>query len=201
LPRAAGRVDVLTTLRSATAAEHERVEHTLALMDPQLHRDRLVDFLARLHAFWTAAEAGLDAWAHREPDDAGTVGWSRRRRAHLFAADLRGLGAAADPPAVPDLPEVEDTDQALGRLYVLEGSTLGGRSISRHLATLPTLGAGVQMGAFSPYGGETGAMWHAYRRVTRARVAAGGNAGRLVDAARGTFTALAEWVARAGAPA
>ncbi|MGY1623225.1 biliverdin-producing heme oxygenase [Geodermatophilus sp. SYSU D00965] len=201
MPREAGRVDVLTTLRSATAAEHEQVETTLGLMDPELRRDRLVEVLARLHAFWTAAEAGLDTWARREPADAETADWSRRRRAHLFAADLRALGAPDEADDVPDLPGVEDTDQALGRLYVLEGSTLGGTFISRHLAALPALGPGVEIGAFSPYGTETGAMWHAYRRVTRERVAAGGDAGRLVDAARTTFTALAEWVTPVGTPA
>ena len=195
LPRHAGGADVLTELRAATAVEHEQVESALGLMDPHLGRDRLVAVLARLHAFWTAAEAGLDAWARRHPADAQTVAWARRRRAHLFADDLRALGAPTDVSTHPGLPAVEDTDQALGRLYVLEGSTLGGAFISRHLAALPTLGPGVRLGAFSPYGTETGAMWHAYRRVTRERVAAGGDAGRVVGAARATFTALAAWCA------
>jgi heme oxygenase (biliverdin-IX-beta and delta-forming) len=200
VPRHAGGADVLTDLRTATAVEHEQVESALALMDPHLGRDRLVAVLTRLHAFWTAAEAGLDAWARRQPDDAATVGWARRRRAHLFAADLSALGAGTDTAEQPALPAVEDTDQALGRLYVLEGSTLGGTFISRHLATLPTLGPGVRLGAFSPYGTETGAMWHAYRRVTRERVAAGGDAGRVVGAARSTFGALADWCAPVGVP-
>ncbi|MGY1631678.1 biliverdin-producing heme oxygenase [Geodermatophilus sp. SYSU D01186] len=200
MPRDAGRADVLTTLRSATSAEHEQVEATLALMDPELRRDRLVAVLARLHAFWSAAETGLDAWARREPADAATVDWSRRRRAHLFADDLAALGAAPEPGPDPELEEVGDTDQALGRLYVLEGSTLGGTFISRHLATLPTLGPDARVGAFSPYGTETGAMWHAYRRVTRERVAAGGDADRLVGAAVTTFGALAGWVAPLGTP-
>ena len=199
-PRHTEGPDVLTALRTATAVEHEQVETTLGLMDPQLGRDRLVAVLTRLHAFWTAAEAGLDAWARRRPADAQTVDWSRRRRAHLFAADLRALGAEPDAAARPELPAVEDTDQALGRLYVLEGSTLGGRFISRHLAALPTLGPGVRLSAFSPYGAETGAMWHGYRRVTRERVAAGGDARRIVQAARATFTALAAWCAPVGSP-
>ncbi|WP_245177028.1 biliverdin-producing heme oxygenase [Geodermatophilus sp. DF01-2] len=194
MPRHAGAADVLTELRTATAGEHEQVETALGLMDPLLGRERLVAVLTRLHAFWTAAEAGLDAWARRCPTDAETVAWLQRRRAHLFAADLRALHAAPDTSSVqPELPAVEDTDQALGRLYVLEGATLGGTFISRHLATLPTLGPGVRLGAFSPYGAETGAMWHAYRRVTRERVAAGGDADRLVGAARDTFAALAAW--------
>jgi heme oxygenase len=199
LPRDAGGADVLTALRTATAAEHEQVESALALMDPELRRDRLVAVLGRLHAFWSAAETGLDEWARREPAAAETVDWARRRRAHLFADDLRALGAASAPAPDPGLPAVGDTDQALGRLYVLEGSTLGGTFISRHLATLPTLGPGARVGAFSPYGTETGAMWHAYRRVTRERVAAGGDADRLVGAAVTTFGALATWVAPLGA--
>jgi heme oxygenase (biliverdin-IX-beta and delta-forming) len=192
---------VLTALRTATAGEHEQVEATLGLLDPSLRRERLVDVLSRLHAFWTAAEAGLDAWARREPDAARAVAWERRRRAHLFAADLRALDAATGTGPGPDLPAVEDTDQALGRLYVLEGSTLGGTFISRHLAGLPSLGAGTRLDAFSPYGSETGAMWHAYRRVTRERVARGGDADRLVAAARDTFTALAAWCAPVAATA
>ena len=106
-----------------------------------------------------------------------------------------------DTATLPELPAVEDTDQALGRLYVLEGSTLGGTFISRHLATLPTVGPDVRLGAFSPYGAETGAMWHAFRRVTRDRVAAGGDPVRLVGAARATFAVLAEWCAPVGAAA
>lgn len=200
MPRHAGGADVLTELRTATAVEHEQVESTLGLMDERLDRDRLVAVLSRLHAFWTAAEAGLDAWAHDAPADAEAVAWSRRRRAHLFAADLHALGAQPLQADRPALPAVDDTDQALGRLYVLEGSTLGGTFISRHLATLPTLGPGVRLGAFSPYGTETGAMWHAFRRVTRDRIAAGGDAGRVVGAARSTFAALAAWCAPVGAP-
>ena len=199
MPRHAGGSDVLTELRTATAVEHEQVESALALMDPHLGRDRLVAVLARLHGFWTAAEAGLDAWARRCPADAETVGWAQRRRAHLFAADLSALGAGTDTVEQPALPAVEDTDHALGRLYVLEGSTLGGTFIARHLATLPALGPGVRLVAFSPYGTETGAMWHAYRRVTRERVTAGGDAGRVVDAARSTFSALADWCTPVGA--
>ncbi|SFP60050.1 Heme oxygenase [Geodermatophilus dictyosporus] len=207
MPRDAGGAgDVLRDLRTATAEEHDRVETTLDLMDPHLDRDRLVGVLGRLHAFWLAAEAGLDAWARRRPDDAAALDWARRRRAGLYAADLRALGA--DPgaaPDLPDLPEVRDTDEALGRLYVLEGSTLGGTFIDRHLATLPGLAGGPRLRCFSPYGADTGAMWHAFRRVTREHVAAGGDAGRVVGAARATFAVLADWCRPAartsGAPA
>ncbi len=188
-----GAPDVLRELRTATAAEHDRVETSLALMDPHLDRDRLVAVLGRLHAFWRAADAGLDAWAARHPADAAALRWDRRRRAGLYAADLAALGASPALGDRPALPDVAGTDEALGRLYVMEGSTLGGTLIDRHLATLPGLAGGPRLRSFSPYGEDTGAMWAAFRRVTRRHVAGGGDAGRVVGAARGTFAVLADW--------
>jgi heme oxygenase len=181
-------------MRAATRAEHEAVETALDLLDPDLSRPRLAIALRLLHGFWAAAEAGLQAWADRSPDDARAVGWPRRRRAGLFAADLRALGGRAG--GRPVLAEVADTDSALGRLYVLEGASLGGQAIDRHLAALPTLAA-VRLHAFTPYGAETGGMWAAFRRAARERVAAGGVADAMIRSARGTFGALAGWCAPA----
>jgi heme oxygenase len=184
--------DVLQALRTATAHEHEQVEAALDLMSPALDRARLTAVLTLLHGFWQAAEDGLDAWAEREPDDAADVDWARRRRSALFAADLRVLGAEPAGDDRPELPAVAGTDEALGRLYVLEGSTLGGTFISRHLATLPDLAATGRLQAFSPYGVDTGAMWHAFRRFTRERTQ---EPQRVVAAAGTTFRSLAEWCA------
>jgi heme oxygenase len=193
--RVADHEDVLRRLRTDTATEHAAVEAALDLLDADLTAVRLAEVLARMHGFWCSAEAGLDAWAAAQPAAAAGVQWADRRRAHLFAADLAALGAG---PAAqrPQLPAVPGTDAALGRLYVLEGSTLGGVFIDRHLAGLPEL-AGTSLRAFSPYGERTGAMWHGFRAATRAHVAAGGDAGRIVAAARQTFAVLAAWC---GAP-
>jgi len=190
--------DVLRLLRTRTAAEHEDLERTLDLLDPALSRSRLTDVLTRMHGFWRAAEAGIERWAAHHPDDAAAVSWPHRRRAGLFADDLRVLGA---PPGSerPGLPALAGTDEALGRLYVLEGATLGGTVIDRHLAALPQL-AGTRLRSFSPYGDQTGAMWHAFRRTARDRVAAGGDADAMVTSAQDTFGALAAWCRRAPVP-
>lgn len=183
--------DVLHALRTGTAAEHETVERTLDLLDPDLGVDRLTEVLTRMHGFWVAAEAGLDEWAARFPHEAAAVRWPERRRARLFAADLGALGAGA-ARTVPELAAPAGTDEAFGRLYVLEGSTLGGAVIDRHLAGLPAL-AGVRLRAFSPYGAETGRMWHAFRRAAREHVADGGRPPAMVAAARTTFRVLSDW--------
>jgi heme oxygenase len=188
--------DVLRLLRTGTAAEHEAVERDLALLDPGLDRPRLVEVLRRLHGFWRAAEAGIDAWAAEHPADAEAVTWPRRRRAALFAADLTVLGAEPTR-AVPALAALPGTGAALGRMYVLEGSTMGGAFIDRHLGTLPAL-TGTRLRAFSPYGAETGAMWHGFRQAVRAHIADGGEPAAVVTAARDTFAALAAWCRPAG---
>jgi heme oxygenase len=182
--------DVLRDLRTATAVEHEQVETALGLVDPGLDRARLAGALERLHAFWHDAEAGLDAWAARSPADAAALDWDRRRRTALYAADVRALGGDPRAPHGPGLPPVRDTDEALGRLYVLEGSTLGGTFVDRHLATLPGL---PRLRSLTPYGEDTGAMWAAFRRATRQHVAGPGDAARVVAAARTTFAVLAAW--------
>ena len=191
--------DVLHRLRSGTAAEHQALETALDLLDPALDRHRLTDVLIRMHGFWLAAEAGLDDWAGRFRQDAAAVTWPRRRRAELFAADLEALGAAPSC-RTPVLTPLAGTDEALGRLYVLEGSTLGGVYIDRHLAGLSGL-ADVRLRAFSPYGPETGAMWHAFRRGVRHRVADGGDPERIVASARTTFAVLARWCDPVAVPA
>ncbi len=190
--------DVLRLLRTGTAAEHEDVERILDLLDPALGRPRLTQVLDLMHGFWRAAEDGLDRWAVQCPDDAAQLQWSRRRRTSLFADDLRRLGAEPSDRA-PELPAVAGTDEALGRMYVLEGSTLGGVFIDRHLAGLPGL-ADIPIRAFSPYGGETGAMWAAFRRATRAWVAEGGDAATVLGSARTTFAGLAGWCRPASLP-
>lgn len=184
---------LLAALRTATAAAHARVETALNLLAPDLTADRLRDALTRLHGFWVSAEQALDSWAAREPSAAARLDWARRHRAALFAADVAGLGGPSEP-RTPSLPAVIGTDDAVGLMYVLEGSALGGRYIDRRLAALPAL-SGVRLRAFSPYGEDTGRMWRSFRAAAEG-VAADGDQQRVVSAALGTFTALAAWCER-----
>jgi heme oxygenase len=193
--------DVMRALRTATATEHQQLEDTLDLMDDGLTVPRLAAVLQRMHAFWVAAETGLDAWAADHPAVADGLDWSARRRAHLFAADLTALDAVPTTDPLPAVPAPASTDEALGAMYVLEGSTLGGQFIDRHLAALPALAGVGTVRAFSPYGEATGARWAAFRRATREHVTRGGNADAVVGAARRTFVLMAQWCADVEQPA
>jgi heme oxygenase len=197
-PGPAAEVDVLQVVRAATAVSHAAVEESLALTDAALDRSRMGAVLSRMYGFWVAGRAGLDAWASAEPDAASALDWERRRRrTALIAEDLASLGLSPQDVAalpVPALPPVLGTGTALGRLYVLEGSTLGGVFIDRHLATLADGGDWPRITSFWPYGDDTGVMWRDFRAAVTAHVAVHGGDDVLAGAVR-TFGELAAWCA------
>ncbi|NJC40561.1 heme oxygenase [Brevundimonas alba] len=147
--------EIIARLRAATGAAHARLEAALDLVERVAdagERRRLVAGFLALHE---GAEARLAPWlaphAGLEP---GT-----RLRASLIRADLALLGGAVETDA-PQAPEVGSLGRALGWLYVLEGSTLGGRTIHRALETRGLDARG--LGFLNPYGEAAGARWRAF---------------------------------------
>lgn len=186
-------VNVLRALRTQTANSHHRVEASLNLRDAAMTLAQLQSSVGLLAEFWAEAERGLDAWAEAFPDHARVLEWSRRRRAAAFADDVRRLGGV--PTAVPvglHLAPVTGVAQALGRLYVLEGSSLGGQLINAAFAGRE---AGdplsrIRLRGLDPYGAANASMWQSFRRYLNDWVDAGGDAAAVVEAGVVTFAAL-----------
>jgi heme oxygenase len=117
---------------------------------------------------------GWETWAQANaPQDLAEMVQARRRGA-LIEQDLRSLGitGAADPVSfvaerIPGLePKARSFRAAfLGAMYVVEGSTLGGQHIARHLDE--ALGMNANRGAayFRGYGERTAEMWRAFQAV------------------------------------
>ena len=193
------RSEQFRTLQSRTAVLHQRVEESLGLTDPALTVQRLGAVVVRLGAFFGAAQAGLEGWAQTCQSDAAALQWPLRRRLGRFGADAAALGAASNEirSPVPVLPAVAGTAEALGRLYVLEGSSLGGRMINRSFAQRAAGDplVGVRLYGLDPYGDATGAMWHALRRFSTAWTGSEQRRDEVVQAAVSTFTALDGWCA------
>jgi heme oxygenase len=95
------------------------------------------------------------------------------------------------------VPAVDDTATALGVLYVVEGSTLGGAVLRRRLA-----GGRIPDDAFgflTSYGDDVGRRWRGYRAATARWVEEHPEQGdRVVAAAGRTFEVLTRWTATAG---
>lgn len=90
-------------------------------------------------------------------------GYPERRKSGWLLQDLAALGYAAGPVATAQmLPSISSPSSAMGALYVMEGSTLGGKHIllqlKKQLPTLPTASCSF----FSGYGAHTGPMWKSF---------------------------------------
>jgi heme oxygenase len=117
----------------------------------------LLQALARLHGAFEQCLARFD-WTQLGID------LEERKRMRWLAEDLAALGARiALPPALTAAPN--DVFEALGALYVLEGSTLGGRIVFERAAALP--GISCRRGArfFYGHGQRTGRLWRDFLDV------------------------------------
>jgi heme oxygenase (biliverdin-IX-beta and delta-forming) len=192
---------VARLLKQQTASMHAQVEARLGLLDPGLSSARLRAVLACFAGVWQGVERGVDDWAVVHAAMATALNWSRRRRGAVLRSDLLRLGMSVGELA--ELPEVAPpfrtstpTDaEVLGWLYVSEGATLGGAVISRALRAQPGR-AMTGLRTFAPYPEGPGPMWRAYLDQLQHWV--GDDDDRrdaVVEAARGSFSALADRLA------
>ena len=168
---------LLAHLRAVTRPAHDRLEGALGLLDAQLGLTEYKHALERFYGFWRGWQPHV---ASLLQDDALM---NPRRRLHLLAADLAALGSlASDIEALPVCPHptLSGAAEALGSLYVMEGSTLGGRGCSY----------------FVGYGAETGLMWRSF--LMRLEDEPASNTGLIADGAIATFERVAWWFSAAG---
>ncbi|HEX4608640.1 MAG TPA: biliverdin-producing heme oxygenase [Urbifossiella sp.] len=182
-------MDLLAELKTRTRPHHERIEAGLNPMREGLTRADYEYLLAGFYGFYAPWEDRA-ATALR-PDLRAE--FDRRRKAPALDRDLRFLGA--DPAGLPRCARLPPTDSAaavLGAMYVVEGSTLGGQHIARHLARTLGVRPGAGCDFFSGYGDETGAMWKQFRAWLTAHGV--GQEEVVVAAAADTFDRLGAWM-------
>jgi heme oxygenase (biliverdin-IX-beta and delta-forming) len=141
-PQTPEKPPLITALRLATAPIHEAVERLPGMermMGPTVTSADYHGFLIRLARLYGSLEpacyAALEV-AGTPPDGRPTAGLAAtlglRPKYPCIRADLEANGLAPPPLDLP-LASAPDLATALGALYVLEGSSLGGRVIARHL--------------------------------------------------------------------
>jgi len=189
--------DLLALLREATRADHERMEAVPALqrlMAPDLTVPEYAAVLLHMHAFHAAVEPAIAAALHGH-------------RALCLLDDSRLLALAEDlswfgmQPVHAGLavPVLGSAPAAIGALYVVEGSGLGGRIIARHvqasLGVMPGSGGSFYGGLSADAARE---RWRAFCGVLDA-LGGGPECGAVIaGAARATFRCLECWMRRVG---
>lgn len=191
------QIDVLMAVKEQTRAEHQRAERQLNLLRPELSENEYRSLLEGFLSFYDPAERALEAGLSRSAQ--AELDLSARLKGAKLREDLASLGATRFPPTA-ELPfstrGFEDADY-LGMMYVMEGATLGGQVISRHLASALPASSQNALHFYSGYGAQTGARWKDFQNWVRAHVRTPAQKARFCASAERTFRAfndtLADW--------
>lgn len=182
-------------LRSQTRDLHDRIERNPLAVRLMAENVSIADHLRmhlRLYGYHRPLVERIgDLVDGIMPD----VAVAMRDRVDRLRADLACLGA--DPSLVTDapLPERIDAAAAVGLVYVLEGSVLGGRIIARHLAERLALGEGTGAAFYADPPAGTHPRWaDVCEKIDRWADDAGPQAeAAMIRAARGAFVDLDLW--------
>lgn len=187
-------MSTIAALRSATWATHQKLEKRL---DVKARFSELGAYRAHLQRMWGFC-AALEQPLSSHSFGGALPDYESRRKLPLLTQDLIALGAdinhAASLARCKALPANPDPATAFGCLYVLEGATLGGRTL------LPLvqkrLGLNAERGAayLASYGDDVAARWRDFGVALDAWCCVADRRSRATEAAVMTFDALADWL-------
>lgn len=144
-------------LKTATADAHERVERQARVVERLRVNDEHAALMTGFYALHAEVEAAAAPWLRDHPG----LDFESRRRTPLLRRSLDALGV--EPPPVTAAVTADSPAQALGLMYVVEGSTLGGKVIRKSVAASGVSLEGLDF--LDPYGEATGAQWRAFLAV------------------------------------
>jgi heme oxygenase len=118
-----------------------------------------------------------------------------RGRRQMLEDDLAWFGVVEYESGRALMPVFPGDGGFLGAMYVMEGSTLGGQLIARHLKRVLGLEEGRGDTYFRGHGDRTGLMWKEFCQILRTRVADEETDG-TIEAAKEMFQVFGTWMQR-----
>ncbi len=171
-----------TEIREATKDAHQSLEKQVVLRLKNIRNN--ADYAALLrffYAYFNSLEHALGPYITADilPD------YSSRRNSGFLKNDIEALGGNTTDLPANTIPEIKNHLQALGALYVMEGSIMGGSIIVKMLEK-----AGVTQGVsfFSGYGEATPQMWGAFTAVLNQQATNTSQKETVIHTANETFS-------------
>jgi len=190
MPTTSANLSVAQQLKKQTATAHADSENMLM---PFLNSIRNSDDYARIlkmfYGFFAPLENRIAGWV-----STGILAdIHERRNASLIIEDLKAIGTNTEElPLASQLPEINSIASALGAMYVLEGSTLGGRFIAKMLAKNEALAVSSgHLNFFNGYGEQTGDKWKSFITLVNNYP---DQVEELIAAANETFRCMGSWM-------
>jgi heme oxygenase len=181
-------------LRQETETDHRNVEGAVPLMHQGLSIAEYVQCLQRIYGV-------VAAWEERAAEVAPE--WLQpallaRQRRPLLKLDLAWFGVAEKDDRRPTLPEMNSLPSFFGTMYVMEGSTLGGQFIARHVEAALHLSEGRGNSYFRGHGSQTGQLWKEFCEMLKLRIPEE-QTDAVVVSAKAMFRTFGTWMQRKSA--
>jgi heme oxygenase (biliverdin-IX-beta and delta-forming) len=182
----------LQQLRAKTAGSHQLIEQNIAsqqLMNPDVTVLQYGHYLKSLYSFVHGFEKMVFPLLNHYP----ALQLDKRKKSHLLQADLVMLNNREELELLPDelfSTHYRGVPAAFGGMYVLEGSTLGGQIISKHLSSTPGIAAGGSTAYFTAYAGQTGTMWKNFLQLLCEAADTRANEEEIIESAINTFALM-----------
>ena len=177
---------ILQKLKEETRSHHEEVEGAVDVMNRMFTLGDYRRLIDRFRSFYSAYEPRLPI------DELAAAGfdYGSRRKLPSLERDAAALGLNGPEEEFDAVPQLDTLAKAFGSLYVIEGSTLGGQVISRHLRQHLELTPENGAAFFSSYGPEVGPMWKRFGEAITAFAEGGNHDDEIVGAAIETFESV-----------
>ena len=183
----------LTALRSRTQEVHKKLETRVSLDWFGASRGNYIETLRTFLGVWEPFDLRLLEAAEMIPSE---LTLNERLRSHLIKDDLLKLGLSSSEideiPRVGSLVPLKSRAEALGALYVTEGSTLGGQMISKKIAEIGVL-ADSGASFFTGHGADTVTYWRKYCCELETLLSTEEEIEEAVAEATRTFQKVYEW--------
>ena len=175
-------------IKAHTREDHAALEKKLMQRITKIeHRVDYVALLVLLHGFYSSLERVITPFAPQ-----GIKDFAKRRKASKLRDDVKALMPQfGDFPTCASVPKINSYNAALGALYVMEGSTLGGSIIKRIIASKLRSEEGFSF--FLSYGENVHVMWDQFKSYLNGPFTVQDEA-EILNAARETFITFNLWL-------
>lgn len=194
------KLSISSILKTSTQAQHDHIEKnplTASIPQGTISLEDYKLLLSKFYGFHLPIEqtfAQYSEWQSYQFDIQ-----ARKKTPHLIR-DLKALGfqdsVIAKLAICPQLPIFQSFASCLGILYVLEGSTLGGQILYRHIQEKFHYDENNGLAYFHGYGkSRLGSMWNSFKDfLERYAQEQPHKQEEIIQAASQTFSCLDQWL-------
>ncbi len=181
-------------LKQNTLTNHQQLEKLLVgRMKAIRSKEDYINLLQLFYSYFGGLEQQIDQFMNADelPD------YRQRRKSSALVNDITALGGVPAQKATGEnLPAIQSIIQAYGAMYVIEGSTLGGKIISKMMAQQLGITDGKGLSFFSGYGADTETMWDTFKHMLNNQAYTPADETLLINTANQTFLKFKDWASR-----